>query len=721
MHFSETINTGFFFLAPWVVFAPVVGLLINIIFGGWFLKRAWGETAVGTVASLSSGSAFAVSALLAWSLSAAHGEAVVVPFAEWIHIGSLQLDWAFRVDTLSVTMMLAVSGVGTLIHIYAIGYMHEDVRFKKDEKRYQRFFVFMNLFIAMMMLLVSGDSYLMLFVGWEGVGLCSFLLIGFWYDMDTLGRPSWANSNAANKAFITNRIGDFGFLIAGFIMFWAFGSFQFDEVFAQVGAIAPGIIIAITLFMLVGVTGKSAQIPLYVWLPDAMAGPTPVSALIHAATMVTAGVYLVTRSAPLYSAVPEAQYIVALTGAATALFAATIAVGQYDIKKVLAYSTISQLGFMVAAVGMGAYVAGIFHLVTHAFFKALLFLSAGSVILGLERGHHHLAHGHGSPKSPDFGHAAGQENRRLESSDSGHHEEAFDPGDMRNMGGLRKTMPVTFWLYVFGTLALAGIFPFAGFWSKDEILLDASLHYPDIYWILTLAAFLTAFYMGRQIWMVFFGEPRHEAAAHAEESKPIITIPLMALAALALLGGGLNLPGAHTLGHWLEHTLGEIEAPEFSLVVAGVSTALALAAIGISWLVYGRNPLKTGQKDPLKKPLGFLFTGMENKWWVDEGYKWLILDNYVRISKFLADVIDWRFWHDWFHEKVIAGTYNWLSNIALNKYADQQGIDAFANGLGEWTKEISASLRRVQNGFVRSYALSVLLGVVLILGYLLLK
>ncbi len=712
MHLSETVNTGFFFLAPWIIFAPVVGLLVNIIFGGWFLKRSWGEAAVGTVASLASGIAFAVSALLAWSLSAAHGEVVVVPFAEWIHIGSLQLDWTFRVDTLSVTMMLAVSGVGTLIHIYAIGYMHEDVRFKKDEKRYQRFFVFMNLFITMMMLLVSSDSYLMLFVGWEGVGLCSFLLIGFWYDMDTLGRPSWANSNAANKAFIANRIGDFGFLIAGFIMFWAFGSFQFDEVFTQVGAIAPGIITAITLFMLVGVTGKSAQIPLYVWLPDAMAGPTPVSALIHAATMVTAGVYLVTRSAPLYSTVPAAQYVVALTGALTALFAATIAVGQYDIKKVLAYSTISQLGFMVAAVGMGAYVAGMFHLVTHAFFKALLFLSAGSVILGLERGHHHLSHHEGHQGHEGSHH---EEVRRTEPV------EVFDPGDMRNMGGLRKTMPVTFWLYVFGTLALAGIFPFAGFWSKDEILLDASLHYPDIYWILTLAAFLTAFYMGRQIWMVFFGEPRHEAAAHAEESKPIITIPLMVLAALALLGGGLNLPGAHTLGHWLEHTLGEIEVPEFSLMVAGVSTALALAAIGISWLVYGRNPLKAEQKDPLKKPLGFLFTGMENKWWVDEGYKWLILDNYVRLSKFLAEVIDWRFWHDWFHEKIIAGTYNWLSNIALNKYADQQGIDAFANGLGEWTKEVSASLRRVQNGFVRSYALSVLLGVVLILGYLLLK
>ncbi len=723
MHLSETVNTGFFFLAPWLVFAPVIGLLINIIFGGWFAKRSWGETAIGTVASLASGAAFVISVLLAWSVAAGHGEAMTVPFAQWIHIGGLELDWTFRVDSLSTTMMLVVSGVGTLIHIYAIGYMHEDVRFKHDLGRFQRFFVFLNLFIAMMMILVSGDSYLMLFVGWEGVGLCSFLLIGFWYDMDTLGRPSWANSNAGNKAFITNRVGDFGFLIAGFIMFWAFGSFQFDEVFEAAHAVAPGVIVAITLFMLVGVAGKSAQIPLYIWLPDAMAGPTPVSALIHAATMVTAGVYLVTRSAELYMLVPQAQYIVAMTGAITALFAATIAVGQYDIKKVLAYSTISQLGFMVAAVGMGAFVAGMFHLVTHAFFKALLFLSAGSIILGLERGHHHAEHSHHEKKSKG---KSGKS--KVESGHDAHgghdsHGEVFDPGDMRNMGGLRKTMPVTFWLYIIGTLALAGIVPFAGFWSKDEILLDASLHYPAVYWILTAAAFLTAFYMGRQIWMVFFGEARHEAAAHAEESKPIITVPLMVLAALSLLGGALNLPfeGFHNLGHWLEHTLHEVESLPLDLKVAGISTVLALTAILISWLIYGRNPLKAGQPDPLKKPLGFFFTGMENKWFVDEIYQVVIIKPFKNLSQFLADVVDWRIWHDWFHETVIAGTYNWLSNIVLNVYADQKGIDAFANWLGAATQWLSGTVRKVQNGFVRSYAMSVLVGVVLIVGYLILK
>jgi NADH-quinone oxidoreductase subunit L len=711
MHLAESVNTGFAFLAPWLVFAPVVGLLINLIFG-----RRLSEALVGTIASLASGATFVISILLASTVAANGGEVIRWKLAEWIHIGTLSLDWTFRIDSLSTTMMLVVSGVGTLIHIYAIGYMHEDVRFKHMEERFSRFFVYLNLFIAMMMILVSGDSYLMLFVGWEGVGLCSFLLIGFWFELDTLGRPSWANSDAAKKAFVANRVGDFGFLIAAFLMFWTFKSLQFDDIFGQVramNAINSPVIVAITLFLLLGVAGKSAQIPLYVWLPDAMAGPTPVSALIHAATMVTAGVYLVTRSAPLYTMAPEAQYIVALTGAITALFAATIAVGQYDIKKVLAYSTISQLGFMVAAVGMGAFVAGMFHLITHAFFKALLFLSAGSVILGVERGHHHSEHAHQS--------RAAKGKKKQEAHHDAAHEEVFDANDMRNMGGMRKTMPVTFWVYMIGTLALAGIIPFAGFWSKDEILLDASKRYFGIYILLSLAAFLTAFYMGRQIWMVFFGEPRTEAAAHAEESPLVMTVPLMILAALSVLGGLINFPGQHLLTGWLEHTLGQLEALDFNVQVAGISTILALAALVIAWYIYGRNPLKQGQIDPLKRPLGFLFTGMEHKWYVDEIYNAIIVTPYVKISQFLADVIDWRFWHDWFHERVIAGTYNWLSNVALNRYADQQGIDAFANGLGDFTQWFSATMRKIQNGFVRSYALSVLLGVVLILGYLIFK
>ncbi len=687
-------SSGLFSLVPLIVLLPTVGLLINIVFGG-----RMSEKAIGAVASAASGFAFVVAVLLGFALWTGTGEAVVVPFADWIHIGDLNVAWNFRVDTLSVLMMLVVSGVGTLIHIYAIGYMHEDVRFKNDLPRYRRFFVFMNLFIAMMMILVSGDSYLMLFVGWEGVGLCSFLLIGFWYEMDTLGRPSFANSNAAKKAMIANRIGDFGFLLAAFTMFWWFKSLNFADVFTQAATIPSSVILFITLFLLVGVAGKSAQIPLYVWLPDAMAGPTPVSALIHAATMVTAGVYLVARSAPLYTLVPQAQTTVALVGGITALFAATIAVGQYDIKKVLAYSTISQLGFMVAAVGMGAFVAGMFHLVTHAFFKALLFLSAGSVILGLERGHHHLPH----------------------EEHADHHEDVFDPGDMRNMGGLRKQMPVTFWVYLVGALALAGIFPLAGFWSKDEILADAFHKFPTVYWLLTIAAFLTAFYMGRQVWMVFFGKPRHAAAAHAEESPKVITVPLMILAALAIFGGALNLPGVHSLTLWLEHSIAGVEAGEFNFLVAGLSTGLALLAIALSWFIYGRRTLVAGQKDPLKILLGPVFTVFERKYWVDEAYWAVFINRYVDISRFLADVIDGRFWHDWFHEKVIAGTYNWLSRVVLDLRVDQQFIDAIANGLGNLTRSVSGGLRRLQNGFVRTYALAVLFGVVVIVGWILLK
>jgi NADH-quinone oxidoreductase subunit L len=593
-----------------------------------------------------------------------------------------------------------------LIHIYAIGYMHEDVRFKNDPGRYRRFFVFFNLFIAMMMILVSADNYLMLFVGWEGVGLCSYLLIGFWYDKDTLGRDSDENASAGKKAFITNRVGDFGFLIASFLIFWTFRSVQFDHVFEQAHHIAqenPTAILAITLFMLLGVAGKSAQIPLYVWLPDAMAGPTPVSALIHAATMVTAGVYLIARSAPLYVEVPQAQVIVTTVGAITALFAATIAVGQYDIKKVLAYSTISQLGFMVAAVGAGAFVAGMFHLVTHAFFKALLFMSAGSVILGIERGHHHGAHGHDD-------HA------------DDHHEEVFDPGDMRNMGGIRKTMPVTFWLYMIGTLALAGLPPFAGFFSKDEILAEGFELNFSSYLLLAAAAFFTAFYMGRQVWMVFFGTARHEAAEHAEESPPIITVPLMVLAFLSIFGGVLNLPEVHTFGHWLEYTYEKfhvhLHTPEFSFTIASTSTLLALGAIVLSWWLYARGGgLKKGQPDPLKRIMGPIFIWLENKWYVDELYELIIIRPYQKGAEILADVVDWKFWHDWFHDTVLAGTFQVVAKV-LAIQIDLGVIDGIANGLASLTKSSAGSLRRWQTGFVRNYALVIFVGVVAILGYL---
>jgi NADH-quinone oxidoreductase subunit L len=367
---------------------------------------------------------------------------------------------------------------------------------------------------------------------------------------------------------------------------------------------------------------------------------------------------------------------------------------------------------------MGAFAAGMFHLITHAFFKGLLFLAAGSVLLGMERGHHHLSHHEGrNPQSRAGEHKGNRAERSAE-----HEVEAFDPGDMRNMGGLRKTMPVTFWVYLIGALALSGVFPFAGFWSKDEILAYAQQNdFTVIYWLLAIAAFLTAFYMGRQIWMVFFGEPRHAAAAHAEESSKVITVPLMVLAALSVVGGALNYPGVDTLSNWLENTVQFIKPIEFQMNVALISTGLALLAILISWLLYGRKPLKVGEIDPLKKMLGPIFTGMERKWFVDELYWALFLDRYVDASRFVANVIDEKFWHDWFHEKVIVGTYNWLSRIALNRYADQRGIDAFFNNLGQWTKDTASSLRRFQNGFVRSYALFVLIGVVAILGYLIFK
>ncbi len=716
---------GFFSLVPLIVVFPLVGLLINIIFGGKLSEKV-----IGTVASSASGLAFVVAVLQMISLFS-HPEAVTVPVASWIQIGSLTIDWAFRVDTLSVTMMMVVSGIGTLIHIYAIGYMHEDVRINGDPGRFRRFFVFLNLFIAAMMILVSGDNYLMLFVGWEGVGLCSFLLIGFWYDK---GKDGIGNALAAKKAFVTNRVGDFGFLIAGFLMFSTFGSLQFDTVFKAAGQNSlahQGVIFAITMFMLLGVTGKSAQIPLYVWLPDAMAGPTPVSALIHAATMVTAGVYLVARSAPLYTLAPDAQWWVATVGGVTALFAASMAVGQFDIKKVLAYSTISQLGFMVAAVGSGAYVAGIFHLVTHAFFKALLFLSSGSVILGVEHGLHHVEH---DPKLK-------------KTLKGGHH---FDPQDMRNMGGLWGRMRTTAVVYIIGALALAGIVPFAGFWSKDEILFETFNKYPHVFWLLLIAAFFTAFYMTRQIWLVFFGEPRSAPAEHAHDNPPVMTIPLMILAGLSVLGGALNLPVLHSFEHWLAHTLeaglpaaeGAATAEAGATAAKGIlgftwggldpvvaigSTLLALSAIAFGYYLYARRyqalqelPVAKRPDDPMRELIGPVFTVFENKYWVDELYKLVILDTYVAAAKFLAEVVDWKFWHDFFHDTVIAGGYRLLTRV-LSVQIDLGVIDWIANRLADVTQGLASAGRRLQTGLVRNYALSVLLGVVLILGYLMLR
>jgi NADH-quinone oxidoreductase subunit L len=424
-----------------------------------------------------------------------------------------------------------------------------------------------------------------------------------------------------------------------------------------------------------------------------MAGPTPVSALIHAATMVTAGIYMIARNQALFAVSEFSSSLVAVVGGVTALFAATIAVAQFDIKKVLAYSTISQLGFMLAAVGIGAQVAGMFHLVTHAFFKALLFLSAGSVILGIEHGHHHLEHGaHGD-------------------------EEHFNPNDMRNMGGLRSRMKTTYWVYLIGALALAGIPPFAGFFSKDEILADAFHENTLVYILLAVAAFFTAFYMGRQILMVFYGKARSEAAEHAPENPPVITIPLILLAVGAVIGGALNLPGLHTLTDWIEHTL-HVHVAEFNVQVAVISTGLALLAIGLAWLLYGRKPLQSGDVDPLRKIFGPIFVGMENKWWVDEIYNFIIIRPYVALAAFLADVVDWRFWHDWFHDTVLARSFR-MGTQWLNEAFDARVIDGTANGLGNLTKGVAARLRLIQTGYVRNYALAFFMGVLLILSYFL--
>jgi NADH-quinone oxidoreductase subunit L len=660
MLFRETLSDPTFALVPWVMIFPLAGLLLNLLFG-----RRWGEKMTALTACLASGGSFVISVLLMLAL-ARNPEGAVITLFQWIQTAAFQVDWAFRVDTLSVTMMLVVSGVGTLIHIYAAGYMHYDVRINGDIKRYSRFFVYFNLFILAMMILVSANNYLVLFVGWEGVGLCSYLLIGFWFEK---GAEGVANARAAKKAFLVNRIGDFGLLIAIFMMFWNFGSLDFDKVFARapiVAQAAPAVLVAMTLFMLLGVTGKSAQLPLYVWLPDAMAGPTPVSALIHAATMVTAGVYLVARSHVLYTLVPAAQSTVMWVGALTALFAATIAVAQNDIKKVLAYSTISQLGFMVAAVGMGAFTAGMFHLTTHAFFKALLFLGAGSVILGME-----------GARDMDS-HAYGEES----------HGAHFDPQDMTLMGGLRQKMPVTFWVYLAGALALAGIAPLAGFFSKDEIMAAAAQSHFAILLVLLAAAFLTAFYMGRQVLMVFFGKPRTQNAEHARENIPLITLPLVLLALLSVFGGLLNFPGSLRMAAWLEHTLGAAEEGGFNIVIAVVSLLIALAGIVLAWLVYRREPVGSDGKDPLEKMLGPVYRGAKAKWRVDEAYQFLFVKQLTK----LAD--------EW------AGT------------VDQGIIDGAAVGLGSLTKAVSHGLRKLQNGYVRTYAMTIFVGVVLIFTWL---
>lgn len=804
-------------LVPLMILIPSIGAFINFFWGARVGEK-W-SSRIGIIASALT---FVVAFLLFSYLTNNHNEAVIVNPAfldGWIRIGdSVEIPWQMRVDTLSVTMMMFVSFVATLIHIYAGGYMHGDPRFT-------RFFAYLNMFLAFMFVLVTGNNYLMLFVGWEGVGVCSFLLIGFWFDK--AHGVGWKNSNAARKAMIANRVGDFGMLMAIFLIFWTFGTLDYyrpgeianvhlaeeqahkesgavegehaegeavvdehgeavsDEhteavveeaaeghgesalphytnndhietaqlgVFGQAERmIAEGhqvnfgpfslsietVIILITLFLLLGATGKSAQIPLFVWLPDAMAGPTPVSALIHAATMVTAGVYMMVRSNVLFENAPLTSFIVTMIGASTAIIAGFIAMGQWDIKRVLAYSTISQLGFMVAAVGVGAFGAAIFHMVTHAFFKALLFLGSGSVIHGMEHGHHHASHAHGHGDHPD---------------DHDHHEEEFDPQDMRNMGGLRSKMPITYWTYLFGTLALAGIIPFAGFWSKDEILADSWL--AGLYGttglqqfagfialgILIAAAGFTAFYMWRQMELVFYGKPRTEAAEAVEESVPSMTIPLVILGFFSIFVGFINTPseflglsnifGKGNLIHFLEYTLVNAHpymplGGVFNPVIAVIALGAGLTAIFLARSIYGHGhaltPNTKDGKDPLaaNPDTGAIWSLANARMYWDETYYRLFEGPFNRLSVFLADTLDWRFWHDYVHNVVIAKGFNAIGNL-LSQPVDLGLIDGAVNGVGRLVNWFSGRLRRVQTGYVRTYAITLLLGVVFVIIVLLL-
>ena len=619
-----------------LIILPLVGVFVNT----FFVRR--GRTA-GIIASGVMLAAFGVALALFSGLLQLHGEERVVDFTvyEWIKAGPLSVPFGILLDPLSMVMVLLITGVGSLIHIFSIGYMAHD-------HRPVRYFVYLNLFVSSMLVLVLANNYLLLFLGWEGVGLCSYLLIGHNFERREA-------RDASLKAFVMNRVGDLGLMVAILLIYNAFGSLVFTQVFERAIEVLPGQQIAflgglalpsvIAFAMLLGVTGKSAQIPLFVWLPDAMAGPTPASALIHAATMVTSGVYLIARSHAIFALTPAISNFTAMLGALTAFIAASIAIGQYDIKKVLAYSTVSQLGFMVAAVGMGAYVAGMFHLLTHGVFKALLFLAAGSVIHG-----------------------------------------AHETQDMRKMGGLRTAMPITFITYIAGTLALSGIFPFAGFWSKDEIVGHAWGHgFRGIAILLIVTAMLTAFYMGRQIFLVFFGAQR-DHSYHPHESERIMTVPLMILAVGALLVGFINTPFFHGLGHFLETVFVGEEPEPFNLPLAVLTVVLALAALGVAYLVYGRRTWKKTFRDPLKPYLGVFFEGFETAWGSD-AYVRAFIQPFNGIARFLARIVDPR------------------------------GIDGLVNGAARLVGFGGQGLRLSQSGYLRSYAMIFLLGVVAVMGY----
>jgi len=611
---------------------PLLGFLTVGLLGRRLSRPQVAGLACGSVGLSLFASCLAVRGLLALPESGRRVEQVVAP---WISVGGFRAEWALLLDPLSAVMILVVSGVGFLIHVYSIGYMH-------DDRGFSRFFALLNLFTFSMLMLVLADNYLLLYVFWEAVGLCSYLLIGFWFE-----RP--AAAEAGKKAFIVNRVGDFGFGLGLMLLWTSLGTLQYGAVFGAAAEKLPfggALVTAITLLFFLGATGKSAQLPLYVWLPDAMEGPTPVSALIHAATMVTAGVYMVVRSAPLFNLAPVSMAVVAWTGGLTALFAATIALAQTDIKRVVAYSTISQLGYMFLGAGVGAYAASIFHLATHAVFKALLFLAAGSVIHGL----------HGEQ-------------------------------DLSRMGGLRKQMPLTAATFLVGALANAGIWPLAGFWSKDEILHGAFASGHVVLWAMGVGgAFLTACYMLRAYFLAFEGLPRHEA--HAHESPAIMTGPLLALAVVAALGGLLiGYPPGHGAYHAFVAPLfaGGEQGGVAEVALAIVSLAVALAGIGLATQLY---LLRPHLADRCAARLPRLHRLLRNKYYVDEIYAALVVEPIRRGALFL-----WR-------------------------GIDEPVIDGSVNGVGELVRLSGLLLRRLQSGYVMGYVVTFLAGVVVILGVL---
>jgi len=640
--------TDFLWLIPLL---PLAGSAINGLIG-----RRLPKPVISLVACGSAGLSFLLAALTFFGLNSlpAAERHIVETYFTWIASGDFIAEAQFLLDPLSAVMLLVVTGVGFVIHIYSIGYMHA-------EDGYYRFFAYLNLFLFSMLILVLAGNFLLMFVGWEGVGLCSYLLIGYYFERRSAG-------DAGKKAFIVNRIGDVGFVLGVLLIFLTFGNIEFTRVFHDIAAdtqrfpveAGAGILTAIALLLFIGATGKSAQIPLYVWLPDAMEGPTPVSALIHAATMVTAGVYMVVRCSPIFSRAPIAMEVVAVVGVITALFAATIGLAQTDIKRLLAYSTVSQLGYMFVAAGVGAFSAGIFHLMTHAFFKALLFLGAGSVI-----------------------HAMSGEQ------------------DLLRMGGLRRHTPITYRTMFIAALAISGIPPFAGFFSKDEILWSAWSRGHSIIWILgLLTAGLTAFYMFRLIFLTFHGHERfpEETRHHLHESPPSMTLPLVILAILSVVGGLVGLPpwlhlGANQFEHYLEPSLELALLPQHGAVshsveftFAVISVVVALIGIALARWIYLKRP---GLSDTIAARMGRLYRLVFRKYLVDEAYDFLFVNPTVKASTGVL----WR-----------------TVDIAV--------IDGAVNGTGHSIRTAAGILRHMQSGLIRSYAAWILAGLLIMLLYL---